>query len=287
MSVERAVRRAPDAGWLRRASLAALGAAVLLAAAGACRGEGGGGSVASDAGASAGAAATGAAAAERDGGASGERGAPAPGDAGVSGSQAAAEGRGPPWSYFDVDAILAELEGRWRVRDRFGMDEPVVWAIDGDRLRRVDGDETQRYRIEVRYPGRLAITDEAAGTTRHLAFARGEDTLYVGLGEGGMRIDGRYLVADSGLVVYDGERCRFYDASRGIGDDAPELAAPMEVRCRVASEGDRRELHYRVPARTTDGEMSDEKVRILGRALVDRQLHDDHRAERIDDDGSD
>lgn len=179
------------------------------------------------------------------------------------------------WEGHDLNAELARLEGTWQVRTNAGGRDADTWAITGDQITitRPDG-TTQLGKLLMPMPGQLGV--KTGDMTSFYAYARDGERLWIGLGDGGVKVGDRYFVgADRGVVAFDGTTCRYHGKKLGFGGPI-EFEAPVEVKCAIQTGGDQTVLHYQVPRFMKDGEFDDEQIRVVGTALMNEQLEKEH-----------
>lgn len=201
---------------------------------------------------------------------------PATADKAAPGTPAAPTKKATPWDAYDLDAELARLEGTWQVRTSAGGRTADTWVINGDQvtITRPDG-TTALGKLVMPMPGQLGV--KTGDMTSYYAFARDGDTLWIGLGDGGVKVGDRYYIgADRGVVAFDGTTCRYHGKKLGFGGPA-EFEAPVDVKCALQTAGDQTVLHYQVPRFMKAGEFDDQQVRVVGTALMNEQLEREHR----------
>lgn len=178
---------------------------------------------------------------------------------------------------FDPAAEQKALQGSWKVLDSAFAKEPAVWKIEGAQVTITRGDETKQGELEIAFPGELAFVEEAGGGKQrsYFAYARSGDKVYIGLGTAGIKRGDTYMLADGGVVVFDGEKCHFHKKKMFGGWEDP-----VAVSCKLAGEGEQQVLHYEVPDRFKKGEMKKKKVAVIGDLLLNEQMQG-HKAEKI------
>lgn len=183
------------------------------------------------------------------------------------------------WDGYDMDAELARLEGTWQVRTNAGGRAADTWVVTGDKvtMTRPDG-TTALGKLVMPMPGQLGV--KTGDMTSFYAYARDGDRLWIGLGDGGVKVGDRYYVgADRGVVVFDGTACRYHGKKLGFGGPV-EFEAPVDVKCELQSGGDQTVLHYQVPRFMKDGEFDDKQIKVVGTALMNDQLEGEHLVEK-------
>ncbi len=177
---------------------------------------------------------------------------------------------------FDPAAEQKALQGTWKVLDSAFAKEPAIWKIEGTAVTISRGDETKQGELEIGYPGELAFVEEAGGGKQrsYFAYARSGDEVYIGLGTAGIKRGDTYMLADGGVVVFDGEKCQFHRKKMFDGWEDP-----VAVTCKLAAEGEEQVLHYEVPHRFKKGEKKAKKVDVIGDLLLNEQMQG-HKAER-------
>ncbi|MGM0575186.1 MAG: hypothetical protein ACQEXJ_05600 [Myxococcota bacterium] len=194
--------------------------------------------------------------------------------------EAKAEEAHPVWPDVDLEAELERLQGTWHVRATFGAKEDSTWKIEGDKLEITDPEgETTLAKIVMLQPGEIGV--KTGGSTTYHAYARSGDDVWIGLGTGGAKTDDAFYVGeDRGVVVFDGESCRYYKEKMGFGGGDRAFEEPVDVECEVQEGGDKAVLHYQTPVFMKDDQFEDHQVMVVGDALLNEQLRKEHRARR-------
>ena len=184
----------------------------------------------------------------------------------------------PVWPDVDLAAELKRLEGKWKVKASFGQKEPDTWQLQGDKLTRTTaGGETKLAKVSMSMPGQLAVKE--GDMSSYYAYARNGDDLWIGLGTGGVKVSDHYYVAtDHGVVAFDGKTCAFHKKKMSFGGGPPEFEKPASVKCEVQKGGDKAVFHYQVPKFMKKDELEDKQIVIVGTALLNDQLRQDHKA---------
>jgi len=178
---------------------------------------------------------------------------------------------------FDPAAEQKALQGTWKVLDSAFAKEPAVWKIEGSKVTITRGDETKTGELEIDHPGELAFVEEVSGGKQrsYSAYARSGDEVYIGLGTAGIKSGDTYMLADGGVVVFDGEKCHFHKKKMFGGWEDP-----VAVTCKLATEGEEQVLHYEVPDRFKKGEKKAKKIAVIGELLLNEQMQG-HKAEQV------
>lgn len=186
----------------------------------------------------------------------------------------------PVWGAYDTAAELARLDGTWQVRTQVGGRTAETWTVEGGLLTitKPDG-TTEAAKLVMPMPGQLGV--KSGNSTSYYAYARDGESMWIGLGDGGVKVGDRYLVAaDRGLVTFDGTACAFHKKKMGFGGGATAFEAPVEVKCAVQTAGDATVLHYQTPRFMKDGEFEDHQIMVRGEALMNEQLQKEHAVTR-------
>jgi hypothetical protein len=171
-------------------------------------------------------------------------------------------------SGFDAKAELEFLQGTWEVKETFSG--KANWTIKGDKLTRQTGDKEEQGKIEIPYPGKIVfVQDKAGGTQRTFyGYARSGDAAYIGLGKAGVKAGNRYMLAIDGLLVKEGDACKYHKKKlfEGFEDDG------LDVKCEIKDDSGKQVLAYEVPDSFKKGELVKNSVNIVGEALLDDQM---------------
>ncbi|MCA9538545.1 MAG: hypothetical protein KC620_06635 [Myxococcales bacterium] len=186
------------------------------------------------------------------------------------------------WGTYDLAAELGKLAGKWKVKSSFGQKEPDTWQVEGDKVTiTTAGGETKLGKLMMPMPGSLAVKE--GDMTSYYGYARDGETLYIGLGTGGVKVGDSYFVgASRGVVAFDGTKCAYHAKKMGFGDGPVEFEAPVDVQCSVQAAADKGVLHYQVPRFMKEGEFDDKQIAIVGEALINDQLQSDHKVEKAE-----
>lgn len=178
----------------------------------------------------------------------------------------------PVWGAYDTAAELAKLDGKWLVKARFGQKEADTWEIAGGKVTITKaGGEAELGKLVMKKPGSIGV--KSGDSTTYYAFARDGETVYLGLGDGGVKHGETYLVGDDwGVVVFDGKACKYHRQKMAFGDEALKFKDPVDVKCELQTGGDKTILHYQVLKFRKDDEFEDKQIHVKGNALVNDQL---------------
>lgn len=192
-------------------------------------------------------------------------------------AEAPAEPAGHPvWGAYDIAAELARLDGTWQVRTQVGGRTADTWKVEGGlvTITKPDG-TTEAAKLVMPMPGQLGV--KSGNSTSYYAYARDGESLWIGLGDGGVKVGDRYLVAaDRGMVAFDGAACAFHKKKMSFGGGATEFEVPVEVKCALQEAGEQTVLHYQTPRFMKEGEFEDHQIAVRGTALMNEQLQKEH-----------
>lgn len=181
-----------------------------------------------------------------------------------------------PFAGFDPAAELKALQGKWKVTERFGQKEPDTWTIEGDKVTKVGPKGEKKGTLAVTKPGELAVKE--GDMTSYLAYARNGSDIWIGLGTGGVKAGDTYYVGeDRGVVAFDGKTCKYHKQKMSFGGGPKTFEAPTDVKCSVATEGDKTILKYQAPDPFKKGELGEASIEVIGTALVNEQLGGSHK----------
>ncbi len=193
---------------------------------------------------------------------------------GVSGAEQAAPAAGGgasdgDFAGFDPKAEIEALQGTWKVKDSAFAKDPSTWKVAGEQVTITKGDEIKKGKLEVVYPGELAVVQESGGGTSrsYYAYARSGGDVYIGLGTAGVKRGDAYLVGDDGVVVLKAKACKYFKKKMFGG-----FEDPTAVKCEVKQEGDKQVFSYQVPDKFKKGELTQKTVDVVGEALLNQQM---------------
>lgn len=176
------------------------------------------------------------------------------------------------WAGYDLAAELPRLAGKWQVRTSWGKNKMATWTVSGAAVTSVKGDKTVKGTLIMRNPGTISLK-QPDGLTNHYSYARDGDKIWIGMGTGGVKQgEHYYLGLDRGLLTFDGKTCSYHKLKFSSFGPQAEFEAPQAVKCAI--EGD--QLKYQEPKFMKKGEFDERSVRIVGTALLDDQLFNDH-----------
>lgn len=176
---------------------------------------------------------------------------------------------GGDFAGFDPKAEIQALQGSWQVKDSAFAKEPSTWKVEGDQVSISKGDEIKKGKLEIAYPGELAVVQESGGGTSrsYYAYARSGDDVYIGLGTAGVKRGDAYLVGDDGVVVLKASACKYFKKKMFGG-----FEDPTAVKCEVKQEGDKQVFAYQVPDKFKKGELTSKTIDVVGEALLNQQM---------------
>ncbi|MFT7578739.1 MAG: hypothetical protein ACI9MR_000397 [Myxococcota bacterium] len=176
-----------------------------------------------------------------------------------------------PLAGFDATAELAHLNGKWNVKTRFGQKAPSVWTVENGAVTAVDGEKTTKGELKMDFPGRikLVVKEKGGESSSHYSYTRNGDTLYLGLGAGGIKIGDVYFGSDSkGFARFDGKACKFHETKMSFGNKPVSFKPAADITCKV--EGSK--FTYQTPKFGKDAGFEDRTLDIEGTALLSSQL---------------
>jgi hypothetical protein len=118
---------------------------------------------------------------------------------------------GAPWK-FDAAAVEKKLQGAWVVKDHGYLGSVEAWNVTGNHVKIWDAksDKETDNTLVIKGPCVYEIQEPGGSSTvSHYVFDG--DTLHMGLGDAGVKQDGKIVACMSnGVFVLDGTKCAFY-----------------------------------------------------------------------------
>jgi len=166
-----------------------------------------------------------------------------------------------PFGAYDSEEEIKFLQGSWKRKSG------DVWKVEGKHVAITSNDKIFPGELDASVPGQLGVAqkyDDSISTEFH-GYARNGDDVYIGMGKTGVVRDGLYMVADSGVVVYDGKTCVSYKKDLFT----KKFKKNKEVICSVSEDG--KTFYYQTPGFLANDPPKDKTIEIVGNALLDDQ----------------